>query len=111
MACGARGSSGLAAVVDATRPDLAVVDIRMPPTFSDEGLIAAEQTASRHSQVGVLVLSQYVEASYAMRLLDAGRRRAGYLLNDRVLDIDDFVAALERVSAGETVGLRVSGRR
>jgi DNA-binding NarL/FixJ family response regulator len=85
------------------RPDVAVVDIRMPPTRTDEGLVAAEQIAEQHPETGVLLLSQYVEAAYALRLLESGRGRTGYLLKDRVLDVADFVAALERVDAGETV--------
>lgn len=89
--------------VDELTPDVAVVDIRMPPTMSDEGLVAAEQIRERHPDIAVLVLSQYVEASYALRLLDGDRGHIGYLLKDRVLDIEDFVAALERVVAGETV--------
>jgi DNA-binding NarL/FixJ family response regulator len=93
----------LLAVVDDLTPDVAIVDIRMPPTFSDEGLLAAERIAECHPEVGVMLLSQYVEASYAMRLLHTGSGRLGYLLKDRVLDLDDFVAALERVAAGETV--------
>jgi DNA-binding NarL/FixJ family response regulator len=93
----------LLAAVDDLRPDVAVVDIRMPPTWTDEGLAAAEQIAHVHPEVGVLLLSQYVEATYALRLIDGSRERAGYLLKDRVLDVDDFVAALERVANGETV--------
>jgi DNA-binding NarL/FixJ family response regulator len=93
----------LLAAVGEHRPDVAVVDIRMPPTHSDEGLVAAERIAERHPEVGVLLLSQYVEASYALRLLEGGRGRAGYLLKDRVLDVAEFVDALERVAAGGTV--------
>ena len=85
------------------QPDVAIVDIRMPPTRTDEGLVAAERIAERHPATGVLLLSQYVEAAYALRLLESGRGRIGYLLKDRVLDVADFVAALERVDAGETV--------
>jgi DNA-binding NarL/FixJ family response regulator len=85
------------------QPDVAIVDIRMPPTRTDEGLVAAERIAERHPETGVLLLSQYVEAAYALRLLETGRGRTGYLLKDRVLDVADFVAALERVDAGETV--------
>jgi len=93
----------LLAVVDEVRPDVAVVDIRMPPTWTDEGLVAAGQIGERHPEIGVLLLSQYVEAIYALRLLEAGPTRTGYLLKDRVLDLDDFITALERVAAGETV--------
>jgi DNA-binding NarL/FixJ family response regulator len=89
--------------VEKLRPDVAVVDIRMPPTRTDEGLVAAELIAERYPEVGVLLLSQYVEPAYALRLLDGGRGSTGYLLKDRVLDVDDFVTALQRVSAGETV--------
>jgi DNA-binding NarL/FixJ family response regulator len=89
--------------VDRLTPDVAIVDIRMPPTMSNEGLVAAEQIAERHPGVGVLLLSHYVEPSYALRLLNDGRGRVGYLLKDRVLDIAEFVAALGRVAAGESV--------
>jgi DNA-binding NarL/FixJ family response regulator len=89
--------------VEEVRPDVAVVDIRMPPTWSDEGLTASEEIRHRYPQVGVLVLSQYVEAGYALRLLEDGNERVGYLLKERVLDVDDLVAALERIAAGETV--------
>jgi DNA-binding NarL/FixJ family response regulator len=82
---------------------VAVVDIRMPPTWSDEGLVAAERIRERHPEVGVMLLSQHVDAAYALRLLHGGRGRGGYLLKDRVLDVGDFVAALERLAAGETV--------
>lgn len=84
-------------------PDVAVVDIRMPPTMSDEGLVAAEEIREHHPGVGVLVLSQYVEPGYALRLLNGDAGRTGYLLKDRMLDVEDFVGALERVAAGETV--------
>jgi DNA-binding NarL/FixJ family response regulator len=93
----------LLAVVEALRPDVAVVDIRMPPTWSDEGLAVATEILRRFPDVGVLILSQYVEAEYALRLLEGGRQRIGYLLKERMLDLDDLVAALERVAAGDTV--------
>jgi DNA-binding NarL/FixJ family response regulator len=93
----------LLAAVDELRPDVAVVDIRMPPTWSDEGLAAAEEIRRRFPNVGVLLLSQYIEAAYALRLLDGGRERIGYLLKERVLDVEDLLAALRRVAAGETV--------
>jgi DNA-binding NarL/FixJ family response regulator len=85
------------------RPDVAIVDIRMPPTHTDEGLEAAERIAEHHPETGVLLLSQYVEAAYALRLLESSRGRTGYLLKDRVLEVADFVSSLERVAAGETV--------
>lgn len=93
----------LLAAVDELNPNVAVVDIRMPPTWSVEGLVVAEQIRRRFPWVGVLLLSQYVEAEYALRLLEGGGERIGYLLKERVLDIDELVAALERVAAGETV--------
>jgi DNA-binding NarL/FixJ family response regulator len=85
------------------RPDAAVVDIRMPPTHTDEGLVAAQQIRSEHPEVGVLVLSQYVEASYAMRLLEEHPERVGYLLKERVFDGVILVDALRRIADGETV--------
>jgi DNA-binding NarL/FixJ family response regulator len=85
------------------QPDVAVIDIRMPPTWSDEGLVVAAEIQRRFPQVGVLLLSQYVEAEYALRLLDGGNERTGYLLKERILDISDLVAALHRIASGETV--------
>jgi DNA-binding NarL/FixJ family response regulator len=96
-------ASELLEAVEAQRPDVAVVDIRMPPTRTDEGLVAAERIAERYPRTGVLVLSQHVDAAYALRLLESGRGRTGYLLKDRMLDVADFVAALERIASGETV--------
>jgi DNA-binding NarL/FixJ family response regulator len=93
----------LLTAIDRLDPDVAVVDIRMPPTWSDEGLMVAEEIHRRFPEVGVLLLSQYVEADYALKLLDNGSTRSGYLLKDRVLDIDDLVDALERIATGETV--------
>jgi DNA-binding NarL/FixJ family response regulator len=102
--CGEAGDGeGLLELVETTGPDAAIVDIRMPPTHSDEGLVAAERIRELHPDVGVLVLSQYVEASYALRLLDGPGGGCGYLLKDRVLDAGQLVGALERVTAGETV--------
>jgi DNA-binding NarL/FixJ family response regulator len=93
---------GLRDAVSATRPDVCVVDIRMPPSFTDEGLRAA--IAMRHEQpeVGVLVFSQYVETRYAAELLAGSARGVGYLLKDRVADVREFVDALTRVAAGGT---------
>jgi DNA-binding NarL/FixJ family response regulator len=81
-------------------PEVAVVDIRMPPTNTDEGLRAAKEIRAHHPQTGVLVLSQYVEAEYAMELLAEGAEGVGYLLKDRVSDIDEFAAAVRRVGEG-----------
>ena len=85
------------------RPDAAIVDIRMPPTHSDEGLVAAQQIRSEHPEIGVLVLSQYVEPSYAMRLLEDHPERVGYLLKERVFDVAVLIDALRRIVEGETV--------
>ena len=81
-------------------PDVAVVDIRMPPTHTVEGLEAAREIRTRHPSVSVLVLSQYVEPEYAMELLSDSAEGVGYLLKDRVADVDDFVAAVQRVADG-----------
>jgi DNA-binding NarL/FixJ family response regulator len=89
--------------VDELHPDVAVIDIRMPPTWSTEGLVAAEEIRTRFADVAVLLLSQYVEPEYALRLLERGSGRIGYLLKERVLDVDQLVKALERVALGETV--------
>jgi DNA-binding NarL/FixJ family response regulator len=93
----------LGAAVERHKPDLVVVDIRMPPTHTNEGLVAA--IALRRSQpgLGVLVFSQYVETRYAAELLSAGSEGVGYLLKDRVADVNEFVDALTRIAAGGTV--------
>ncbi len=93
----------LAAVRD-QRPDVAIVDIRMPPTHTDEGLRAAEAIRAEHgSAVGVLVLSQYVDVGFAMRLVTDGAGGMGYLLKDRVDDLDDFADAVRRIAKGGSV--------
>jgi DNA-binding NarL/FixJ family response regulator len=98
------GQCGTAAelvrAVDAQPPDVAIVDIRMPPTYTDEGLQAAREIRARHPQVGVLVLSQYVELGLAMQLLAGSIEGVGYLLKDRVGDLAEFAAAVRRVGAG-----------
>jgi DNA-binding NarL/FixJ family response regulator len=100
----------------AHRPDVAVVDVRMPPTHTDEGLRAAAEIRERFPGVGVLVLSQYVEEAYALELFAEGADGLGYLLKDRVADLDRFVEAVRRVAEGgsaldpEVVG-RLLGRR
>jgi DNA-binding NarL/FixJ family response regulator len=81
-------------------PDVAIVDIRLPPTHSDEGLQAALEIRARHPGVGVLVLSQYLELGLAMKLLAESAEGAGYLLKDRISDVADFVGAVRRVAEG-----------
>jgi DNA-binding NarL/FixJ family response regulator len=92
----------LVAAVAEHRPDVAVVDIRMPPTHADEGLRAALQLRRDHPGVGVLVFSQYIETRYAARLLEGDAAGVGYLLKDRVADVAEFADALVRVAAGGT---------
>jgi DNA-binding NarL/FixJ family response regulator len=82
------------------KPDVAVIDIRMPPTHTDEGLKAAKEIRANHEGVGVLVLSQYVEPGYALELLSESAEGVGYLLKDRVADVEDFTAAVRRVAEG-----------
>jgi DNA-binding NarL/FixJ family response regulator len=89
--------------VDAQRPDVVVVDVRMPPTFTDEGLRAALVVRQQWPTVGVLVLSQYVEERYATELLTDRAGGVGYLLKDRVADVGDFIDALRRVGEGGSV--------
>jgi DNA-binding NarL/FixJ family response regulator len=81
-------------------PDVAIVDIRLPPTHSDEGIQAALEIRARHPSVGVLVLSQYVELGLALKLLADSAERTGYLLKDRISNVDDFIAAVRRVADG-----------
>ncbi len=89
--------------VGGLRPDAALVDIRMPPTFTDEGLRAALEIGERYPGVSVVVLSQYVESGYAMRLLEQGSAGRGYLLKDRVGDLHGFADAIRRVGDGGSV--------
>ncbi len=93
---------GLLAAISSERPDVAVVDVRLPPTFTDEGLRAALQARREIPGLPVLVLSQYVEQLYARELLADGSGAVGYLLKDRVFDSDQFADALRRVAAGGT---------
>ena len=93
---------GLERAVAETSPDLAIVDVRMPPTFTDEGLRAAIRLRASHPDVGVLVFSQWVETRYAAELLAGRANGVGYLLKDRVVDTDDFMEALDRVAHGGT---------
>ncbi|MDP8931778.1 MAG: response regulator transcription factor [Actinomycetota bacterium] len=87
--------------LDREPADFAIVDIRMPPTHTNEGLVAAQRIRERHPRTAVLVLSQYVEAHYAMKLLSTGATSMGYLLKDRVLDLAQFTDVVRRVGSGE----------
>jgi DNA-binding NarL/FixJ family response regulator len=103
--------------VGAHKPDVAVVDVRMPPTHTDEGLRAAHRIRAEHPDTAVLVLSQYVDEAYALELLSASTERTGYLLKDRVADVKAFTDAVRRVANGgsaldpEVVGLLLGRRR
>jgi DNA-binding NarL/FixJ family response regulator len=107
-----RGHDVLAAVADAGalrvaieqhRPDVAIIDVRMPPTHTDEGLRAAKEISQDFPEVGVLVFSQYIEARAAAELFASAPAGAGYLLKDRVADVSDFIDALTRIAKGGTV--------
>ncbi|MDN3264001.1 response regulator transcription factor [Streptomyces sp. CSDS2] len=89
--------------VDELRPDIVVVDIRMPPTHTVEGLRAAVEIRERRPETGVLVLSQHIERTYAVQLLASNAERVGYLLKDRVAQVEEFLDALERVHSGGAV--------
>ena len=93
----------LLTAVEADPPDAVIVDVRLPPSFTNEGIVAARRIRSDHSQVGVLVLSQYVEGSQAARLLSENGLGVGYLLKDRVADLDTLSDAIGRVATGGTV--------
>jgi len=99
----ATNADQLLRAVASKQPDVAVVDIRMPPTQTDEGLVAAREIRSSHPNVGVLVLSQYLAPSYAIQLLEEHPERTGYLLKERVSDIAILVDALNRIGDGECV--------
>jgi len=95
-------ADALLEVVERLQPDLAVVDVRMPPTNTDDGLRAALTIRARWPEVGILVLSQYVEEEYATELVAGSTEGIGYLLKDRVADVGDFVSAVRRVADGGT---------
>ena len=102
--------------VGAHKPDVAIVDVRMPPTHTDEGLRAAAEIRDKHPETGVLVLSQYIEEAYAMELLSSNAEGVGYLLKDRVADLERFIDAVRRVGEGGSaldpeVVSRLLGRR
>jgi DNA-binding NarL/FixJ family response regulator len=99
----ASDATALLSLVEAERPDVAIVDIRMPPTHTDEGLSAAATIREHHPDVGVLVLSQYLEPQYAMRLVEHAPSSVGYLLKERVARVDELTDAIRRVAAGECV--------
>ena len=90
-------------LVEECKPDVAVLDIRMPPTHTDEGLRAAHEIRCSHPEVGILVLSQYVETSYAVRLMNEGTEGIGYMLKDRVSDVAELADAVRRVGSGGCV--------
>jgi DNA-binding NarL/FixJ family response regulator len=98
-----RDGPGLLRAIAGHRPDLAIVDVRLPPTFSDEGLRAAIEARRRQPELGVLVLSQYVETAYASELIGENTAGIGYLLKERIGDVRAFLDALARVAAGGTV--------
>jgi DNA-binding NarL/FixJ family response regulator len=94
--------TALLTAVEEHRPDLAIVDVRMPPTFTDEGLRAAVRARAQLPGLPILVLSQYVEESYAVELVSGGAQGIGYLLKERVADVAEFVAAVRTVASGGT---------
>ncbi len=102
VAQAADGEELLAAVAEHA-PDVAIVDIRMPPTHPDEGLRAAREIRTRHPGIGILVLSQFARPSYAMELLSAGTEGVGYLLKDRVSDLHELADSVRRIGAGGSV--------
>ena len=93
----------LVRLVEQQRPDVAIVDIRMPPTYTDEGLRAAQEIRARAPDTGILVLSQHVRASYALELLSGGSQGIGYLLKERVSDLRELASSVERVAQGGSV--------
>ncbi|HEY6470826.1 MAG TPA: response regulator transcription factor, partial [Candidatus Dormibacteraeota bacterium] len=95
-------ATNIVEAVETTQPDVAILDIRMPPTYTDEGLRGALALRLRHPEVGVLVFSQYVETNYASQLFSSGSAGIGYLLKDRVADVRDFIDAVVRVGNGGT---------
>jgi len=113
----AEDAPGLLRLIAGHKPDLAIVDVRLPPTFTDEGIKAAIEARERHPGLGILILSQYVEPVYTSELLAGGTGGVGYLLKERVADIPAFLDAIGRVSEGgtaldrEVVAELVQGRK
>ena len=99
----ASNADELYTLVERSRPDVAIVDIRMPPTHTDEGLHAAKRIRARWPQTGILVLSQFVQARYAVELLAEGTERVGYLLKDRVSDLEELASSVRRIGEGGSV--------
>ena len=99
----AENAAQLLSIVELTQPDVAIVDIKMPPTHTQEGIAAAREIRNTHPDVGILVLSQYLESEYATRLLTEVPERAGYLLKERLSDIAVLIDALKRIVEGECV--------
>jgi DNA-binding NarL/FixJ family response regulator len=99
----ANDADELMRLIERRQPDVAVVDIRMPPTHTDEGIVAADRIRESNPSVGVLVLSQYLESRYAMRLLENHPERAGYLLKERISDVAVLTDAIRRIAEGECV--------
>jgi DNA-binding NarL/FixJ family response regulator len=102
VAAAVADGDALVEAVARERPDIAIVDVRLPPAFRDEGVRAALDLRRRRPETAILVVSQYVEQTYAAELLADGRGGVGYLLKDRILDIDEFVETVRRVAAGGT---------
>jgi DNA-binding NarL/FixJ family response regulator len=98
----AEDGAGLVRIVGGHKPDLAIVDVRLPPTFTDEGVRAAIEARERHPGLGILILSQYVEPAYTAELLASGEGGVGYLLKERVGEVRAFLDAVRRVAAGGT---------
>jgi DNA-binding NarL/FixJ family response regulator len=94
---------GLLSAVETSKPDVVVTDIRMPPEHTDEGIRAARQLRDDHPEIGVVILSQFSDPSYALALLDGGSERRAYLLKDRVDDVDQLVGAVRAVAGGGSV--------
>jgi DNA-binding NarL/FixJ family response regulator len=98
----AEDGPGLLRIVDGHKPDLAICDVRLPPTFTDEGIRAALEARRRHPELAILVLSQYVEPAYSAELLQEGDSGVGYLLKERVSEVRTFIDAVRRVAGGGT---------